>query len=184
MKKKGLKFILLFYAAGVVFACCGDNAYFDYTSIRAEARETFITSESELEIEVLFQGVYYMAGMLQKPAFFQGAYAMSCDEGYEGPKHPTTDITITSNADFSETLPSGTNLNGIFEIEFYPEGSITRQREYINSVTPEDLDKSYYYIFLNERPDISSTHTFTFTITNTSGATYSHTTEPITWEQP
>ena len=139
------------------------------------------------------ENVTYLA-KATSPEFRQGwliKSANACTPPFPYTDETISDITITSNSDFNDTLPSGTVLNALFLVEYlskYPSLPNTLDKlrpapvSLIDYVSRSPNSVAHLGLRLVEAPTSSPSHTFTITYTHSSGETFVMTTPEITFE--
>jgi len=92
------------------------SAYFDFEKLSVETKQG-IGTES-LRIQILPDSISYLAMQIPElPGFGFTTAAYGCsplDPGHEGLKFPLTEINITADQAFNDTLPAGASLNALF----------------------------------------------------------------------
>jgi hypothetical protein len=182
MKKKILLFLLLLNIAGLIDACeCPPERYFDYTALTIESK-VFVESDQDLLLHVNPQDIYYLtenSGNF-KLGFGMECYATSvCDKGYDGEKYPLTGISVVSNSDFDSAHPAGSSLNDLIKV-YYTDAQDETSLVLLSQHLISDINP--YYLFIEARPTILNSHTFTVSFTKSNNETASGSSSQITWE--
>ncbi|GGB76509.1 hypothetical protein GCM10007424_15650 [Flavobacterium suaedae] len=180
MKKKILVAFFGLNLFGFV-ACfnCEEWKYIDYNGIEVEVRNPVVSVNDSLSFGYKTTGSEYLAITKSFSHFSNTVYAFDCDKGYGGDKYPLVSISITSDTDFDETHPAGTELNDII----YTRGTI--EGEYGVYGTLPEFDPSTintYYMYLKAIPNNDNPHRFTIEIERVNGDVMTATSEEIVWE--
>ncbi|MGD8593045.1 MAG: hypothetical protein PVF82_09460 [Gammaproteobacteria bacterium] len=168
----------------------------DGTDYPAIGRVEFAGSSialSDLLLVLSAESVTYIA-KATSPEFRQGwliKSANACSPPLPYTDETISDITITSNSDFNDMLPSGTVLNTLFLVEYiseYPSLPTTLHELWpapeslLDYVSRSPKSVAHLGLRLVEVPTSSPSHTFTITYTQSSGETFEMTTPEITFE--
>lgn len=111
---------------------------------------------SNLIITLSFSGQHYTK-VPKSFDLFPSAYACSPVEPYT--EERITDIIITSDVDFDETHPAGSDLKDYFEVYPYLSGNAATVSEYLN----REPNIENVQLHLNTAPDDTKNITFTIT---------------------
>jgi len=181
MRKKIFVIILMFNILGFVNSCeCPPEKYYDYTSLIVSAYDPVIEQSERMSIEINIGDKYYLASNANQSRFANSAYATStCEKGYAGEKYPLIGISVTSDSDFNDEFPAGSELSSIVKV-YGTDSNGTYGEGYLNQFTIENTNPGFY--FLDLRPDADPIHIFTVTFEKSNGEFVSVEVPPITWE--
>ncbi|TNE50966.1 MAG: hypothetical protein EP344_16925 [Bacteroidetes bacterium] len=116
--------ILLLFLAGIhiLDACllCQCNhviPYFDFFTLQTETTAPDPGNQQPLEILVAPDSLEYLACVQPAWQLTPTAWGCTCEEnGERGPKYPVTELTITADRSFKDSLPAGASLNHLFQL--------------------------------------------------------------------
>lgn len=150
-------------------------------------------AHSDLLLVLSAESVTYIA-KATSPEFRQSwliKSANACSPPLPYTDETISDISITSNSDFNDTLPSGTVLNAQFLVEYLSEYPGLPTTLYELWPAPESLldyvsrspnSVAHLGLRLVEGPTSFPSHIFTITYTHSSGETFEMITPEITFE--
>ena len=179
--RKIITFIFCFNLFGLFNACeCPPERYFDYTSIGLFALNPHVDQNEILTLNCEYQNIYYLTQKSFCSPFVNSAYATSvCEKGYDGEKYLKSSISVTSDSDFSDLYPAGSDLGAIIKIfGTSPDGH--RVQKYINEFLPQDTELGFMTI--EARPEIDNSHILTIVIEKSNGEILSAVSPEIVWE--
>jgi hypothetical protein len=115
----GLYAALHFTEACINCNCGTEVPYFDYHKISLSANGPQIDPGDSFELFILPDSVEFVAQTCPDPTFFStSALACSCTvAGDFGDKYDYDQLDILANKDYNDTLPAGTSLNQMFEVD-------------------------------------------------------------------
>ena len=189
---KKLAVILFFLVgAGLLEACllcqCRDVVpFFDFFTVSTTTISP-APGISPLSIRVAPDSLEYLAGCTTNWQFTTAAYGCSCEEnGERGPKYPITQLAITADRAFTDSLPAGANLNHLFilsgsnsDFPVYTLDAIGQLQYWDYGFYPYG---SGFVLQSDAVPDsLGVPFQFTLSITKSNGATVVTTTRPIAW---
>lgn len=176
MKKKILIAFFVLNLAGFI-SCCGDRRYYNYDGIEATVDNPVVAEKDSLSFGYRQLNIDYMAAKLNLN--YSAAYAgVDCDKGYDGPKFPLVRISVTSDTDFDETHPAGTELNDLIYVRAGTVEGIAEGR--LTDLQPSEIN--YLYMYINERPADNMPQKLTIEVEKSNGEIYSDTSQEIVWE--
>lgn len=190
MKVKGLLIVIAFFIITIFFeSCCRDILpHFRRVELVIGHAETIsnqslgfgnwnleeitIDSLATYSIELQFEKIYYAINTI---SLINSCYAYQCKpDGYDGPDLQVVNFVITSNNDFNENYPSGTDLTPLFFI-YNSENQLTNEFVVNRMNFVGDLTT----ISLAERPSENLTHEFTIRIVQEDGNFFEVTTSEV-----
>lgn len=176
MKKKILIAFFVLNLAGFI-SCCGNLTYYDYDGIKTKVDNPIVAENDSLSFGYRQVNRNYMAAKVNLN--YDAAYAaVDCDKGSGGPKYPLVRISVTSDTDFDETHPAGTELNDLIYVRAGTVEGIAEGR--LTDLQPSEIN--YLYMYINERPADNIPHKFTIEVEKSNGEIYSDTSQEIVWE--
>lgn len=142
---------------------CGDIDYSPkYHANKLEGNLEYVNDSilySDLSISLNFSGQHY--SILEKTFdLFSAAYACSPVEPYTEEK--ITNISITSDVDFDETHPAGSELRDFFEVSPYLSGNVATVSEYLSRQPNVENAQLRLTKAPDEKKKISFTITYNF----------------------
>lgn len=177
MKKKILIAFFVLNLAGFI-SCCGDRRYYDYDGIETTVNNPVVAENDSLSFGYRQLNIDYIAAKLNLN--YSAAYAaVDCDQGYDGAKYPLARISVTSDTDFDETHPAGTELNDLIYVKGGTVEGIAAEGR-LTDFQPSEIN--YLYMYINERPAYNIPHKFTIEVEKSNGEIYSDTSQEIMWE--
>lgn len=163
---------------------CDQYRYYDYTGIEVKIHNPIVALSDSLGFGYTYEGMRYTADTFTLKHFANNAYAFDCDKGYDGAKYLLQRISVTSNKDFDEAHPAGTELNDLISVTAHTKSTGTGEYIYVKGYLSESQpsDVYHYYMYLKARPQVNKMHRFTIEVEKSNGKVYHDTSEEIIWD--
>jgi len=179
MKIKVIIIMIGMFTIQFVSSCCRGFEYYDFTKMDVVLLTDTIRQDSTFEVDLSASDLFYLS-MSVSDLGFAHTLAFSCDEGYEGMKHPFENIEITSNNDFNDEFSANENLFQLFEIEEF-NGMGEFEYKKLSEVKLEKILGEFMSFRLKQRPTGSLKHNFTFKFTKSNKEIIIVETDEVTW---
>ncbi len=109
------------FAEACINCSCGTKVpYFDYHRISLTSNSLQIGPNGSLELFILPDSVEFVAQTCPDKSYFFSNSALACSctvAGELGDKYDFDQLDILADKDFNDTLPAGTSLNWMFEVD-------------------------------------------------------------------
>ncbi len=179
MKLRAVSLICILFIIQLLASCCDEKEYYDFTEMTAVVSENQIAENENLTIELRAGELEFLSCNFASFGFTE-ALATSCENGTKGMKYPFTEITVTSDADFTEDYPAASDLRPLFLVNRY-----TAEGEYqfvgLDQVDLAEISSNVMSLYLSQSPAIDLQHSFSIKLTKSNGDTIDLTTEPVNW---
>jgi hypothetical protein len=178
MVRKLLSLVCLWWLINFYFSCCPGRPYYAYSSIN------LITPLTEIDLTdslILILDPYVTGYVAWHPeGLVTSASALSCEEGFDGPKFPITSYDIITVNEFDDEHPAGSSVTDLFWIKFY------RHNNYIeNHILLSELQELRYLfhsqLYTKARPTSSATQIFVVSLRNSKGDEFELETPSLAW---
>lgn len=193
--KKVLILFCVSYAL-TLFNACEDDLncncppvvdFFDFGSMEFSTTSNQVSPQEEVRLFLEPQDLEFLAQAApdrscKRPWFINTAFACSCiPNGWEGLKFSIENLTITSDADFAEQAPAGTDLSTVFEVRD-PQTNETVPLQSVQDKSTLFFPEEGVIFTLLTPPSADQIHTFTIEIEK-NGAILQASTDAITWTE-
>ncbi|MEM6766038.1 MAG: hypothetical protein AAF824_10310 [Bacteroidota bacterium] len=183
MIKKSIFLLFAGYIISLISACiCNNTKYVDFDEISILVDEPLISTGDSLLMYVEAVDPRFIGQASPGLSLFPTAYAaIDCDYGWGGLKFPISSVSITSNQDFNDDYPAGTELSPLFLLDTYTyEAPGSERIKPLGEVNPQELIPSE--LILYEIPTASKAHILKIEITRTKGDTLIAFSPTLSWE--
>jgi hypothetical protein len=187
--RRGILIVFGYFLLGIIISCCEEvtHPYYDFKTMEIETQVwendttngNFSTMFSiKLEDFTLYSDV--------GTNFFNSAYATQpCPEnGNEGLKFPITEIKITCDQIFFDTIQSNTDISYLFFSTEYSDSMVSLVNLDVNQyfmTYSRGIQSFFPALYLSKNNLLGIEHVFTFDLKKANGALVSGTSDPVVW---